>query len=348
MEKIKAAIIGLGRIGSLLEEDSKREKPCTHTGAISSNADCVLIGGCDINEERRKLFARCWGVPVYADAAEMLRSLKPQILVVATHPDSHYAYCRLAADNGIPVVICEKPLADTLGAARKIAALKGPAIICNHERRYSADYLKAREILAGGTLGNLLAVKAVLYMGETRRLLDVLWHDGTHLADAVMFLSGLILKHKKHWGAKLIDTGGTAWLEGELLPTPHSPIPVVIELGAGRDYCNPAPIPVVIEIGSGRDYLVFEIEFSCARGKLHIGNGVFEVWESDNCPYAEKFRSLKCTCSGFEGPTAYFSNMIADAVSLVRKPEAKPISSAEDGLSVIKYLNSVKKWKWRN
>ena len=86
---LSAAIVGLGRIASLLEEDSLREKPCTHAGAIASNADCRLVSGCDTNEERRRLFEEKYQVPVYADAAEMLRIHKPQILSIATHPDSH-------------------------------------------------------------------------------------------------------------------------------------------------------------------------------------------------------------------------------------------------------------------
>jgi hypothetical protein len=43
MEKISAAIVGLGRIAGMLEEDSLREKPCTHAGAITANSDCVLV-----------------------------------------------------------------------------------------------------------------------------------------------------------------------------------------------------------------------------------------------------------------------------------------------------------------
>ena len=158
MEKIPAAIVGLGRIASLLEEDSRREKPCTHAGAISANKDCVLAAGCDSDEERRRLFACRWGAPVYEDAAEMIRVHKPQILVIATHPDSHYHYCRLAAEMKVPVVICEKPLADNIAKARKIARLaeKGsPVIITNHERRYSQDYIRAKEILKEGKLGAL-------------------------------------------------------------------------------------------------------------------------------------------------------------------------------------------------
>jgi predicted dehydrogenase len=273
-------------------------------------------------------------------------------LAVATHPDSHYRYCRLAADAGVPVVICEKPLAGNLREARKISRLgqgvTGPVIITNHERRYSEDYIRAKAVLDEEKLGRLLSVRAVLYMGETRRLLDVFWHDGTHLADAVMFLSGSTLKHRRRRGAKLTAKTGTAWLEGELVPArrekPAQKVPAVTETGAGRDQGDSSPIPVVIEIGAGRDHLVFEIEFSCERGRLRIGNGVFEVWESVPSPYAEKFRSLKLTGETFTGPTGYFANMVKDAVACVQDPRRQPRSSAADGLRVIGYLHSVKTW----
>ncbi|WP_461248153.1 Gfo/Idh/MocA family protein [Treponema sp. R6D11] len=187
MSKLKAAVIGLGRIASLLEEDALREKPCTHAGAISANEDCVLAAGCDIDEERRNLFAQKWKVPVYEDAAEMIRVQKPDIVSIATHPDSHYRYCRLAAESGVHVVICEKPLADNIREARKITRLaeKGIVVITNHERRYSQDYIEAKAVLEEEKLGRLLAVRACLYMGKTTRLVDQLWHDGTHLADAI-------------------------------------------------------------------------------------------------------------------------------------------------------------------
>jgi len=331
VSKITAAVIGLGRIASLLEDDTLREKPCTHTGAITANPDCVLAAGCDIDEERRRLFTDKWKVPVYENAGEMLRVHKPQILVIATHPDSHYYYCRLAADSGVPVVMCEKPLAANIREARKIAGLGKKNkifIITNHERRYSDDYIRVKEILETKQLGSILSVRAVLYMGKNKKLLDVFWHDGTHLADALMFLSGAVLKHRRHWGAKLNANSGTAWLEGKLYP--------------GNKM---SPFPVIFEIGAGRDHLVFEMEFSCERGRLRIGNGIFEVWESSPSPYAEKFNSLKKTDEIFSGPTGYFANMVKDAVSCFKEPDRLPRSGAADGLRVIEYLNSVKKWK---
>jgi len=361
MNKIKAAVVGLGRIASLLEDDTLREKPCTHTGAVAADEDCVLAAGCDIDEERRRLFAERWKVLVYADAAQMLREHSPQIFIIATHPDSHYYYCRLASQMNVPVVICEKPLSDNVNDARKIVSMTkqkgGPVIITNHERRYSEDYIRAKNILKEGSLGAVVSVRAVLYMGRVKKLLDMLWHDGTHLADALMFLTDGILKHRGSCGAKLSSHNGTAWLEGELKrftanqhenkyqsSTPNSQLPSNSEIDASRDHCNLAPIPVIIEIGAGRDHLVFEIEFSCEKGRLRIGNGVFEVLESVPSPYAEKFRSLKNTGGIFSGATGYFANMLKDAAACAKDTQRTPVSGAIDGLKVIEYLNSVKKW----
>jgi hypothetical protein len=156
-----------------------------------------------------------------------------------------------------------------------------------------------------------------------------------------MFLGGGVLKHRRHWGAKLSShnglangkANGTAWLEASLLAEAD---------GKAKDK---TPTPVLIEVGAGRDHLVFEMEFSCEQGRLRIGNGVFEVWESGESPYAEKFRSLKQTAEAFEGPTGYFANMMADAAACAKDSGRQPKSSAADGLKVIEYLNSVKPWR---
>lgn len=392
MKKISCAIIGLGRIASLLEEDSLREKPCTHAGAIEADEDCELAAGCDIDEERRKLFAQKWGkilprttltstnsnqrfkdgqVRVYSDAAEMITIHKPDILVIATHPDSHYKYCRLAAEMQVPVVICEKPLADNIKDARKIvklaynggqagngkpAAKSSPIIITNHERRYCADYIRAKAILAEEKLGRLLSARACLYMGKTAPLIGQLWHDGTHLADAIMFLTDGLLKHKRRWGAKLSSKSGTAWLEGviekkkshrdtENTKDTKEEKRLIKSVTSVPPCLRERSFPVILEIGAGRDHLVFEIEFSCEKGRLRIGNGVFEVWESVPSPYAEKFRSLKNTGETFSGPTGYFANMLKDAAACVKDPARQPVSGAADGLGVIEYLNSVGRWR---
>jgi len=354
--KIKAAIVGLGRISSLLEDDSLREKPCTHTGAVTANEDCILVAGCDTNEERRRLYAEKWSTPnnpvcVYDNASKMIDIHQPQLLVIATHPDSHYEYCRMANEKkkkgiDIRVVICEKPLADNIDSARKIAQMPpggGIKIITNHERRYSNDYIKAKTILEEESLGKLISVKATLYFGKTRKLIDMFWDDGTHLIDAIMFLTDSILLYKNQWGADINERSGTAWLEGKLFEKTSRPNQRFEDAKTPRTQRENKVIPVIIEVGAERDHLVFEIEFSCEKGRLRIGNGVFEIYESVPSPYAENFRSLKNTGEVFSGPTGYFANMLKDAVACVKDPQREPVSGAIDGLRVIEYLNSVKK-----
>jgi predicted dehydrogenase len=305
---------------------------------VRANAETVLVAGADQDPKRRRVFAETWQCPVYAEAQEMLHTHAPKIVIIATHPDSHARYCRMAAACQVPVVICEKPLADTLQHAREIAALHRSgmmSILTNHERRYGMDYIQAKAILDAGRLGPILSLKATLYMGRTSRILDVLWHDGTHLADAIMFLSGSVMRHQRIWGARVNQRRGTAYLSGYL------------DLGIGC-YSGRRPIkepPFLLEIGAERDHLVFELEFSCTQGRLRIGNGIFEVWKSGESPYAEGFRSLRKTQDTFEGLTGYFANMVQDAVACVREPDRQPRSSALDGLRVIQYLNSVQPWR---
>jgi hypothetical protein len=145
-----------------------------------------------------------------------------------------------------------------------------------------------------------------------------------------MFLTGMEIRHRRSFGADLARREGTAWLEGRLT-SPGCP---------GKER-----IPVLIELGARRDHLVFELEFSGEKGRLRIGNGLYEVWESAESPYAQGFRSLSRAGDCFEGSTGYFANMMADAAACVREPGRQPRSGVMDGLRVIEYLNSVRKWR---
>jgi hypothetical protein len=330
------AIIGLGRIASLLEDDPLREKPCTHAGAITANPALRLAGGMDRDEARRQDFSRRWGCPVFDDARHMIESVRPTILHIATHPDSHYHYAALAESLGVPVVVCEKPLAANRPEARKIAAIhrrgiqgQGPTrILCNHERRYAGDYRAMREALKSGAYGALLSVKGTLYMGRNRAIRDILWHDGTHLIDAALFLADCsLIRYKKRFGASLESAAGSAFIYSALTcPSAE------------------ASLPFLLEVGAGRDHLVFELDFSLERGRLVVGNGVYQVWESVESPYAKGFRSLHLVTGGFSGPSGYFSNMVSDSLACAENPQHCPVSSAEDGLRVVEFMHKIGRW----
>jgi len=334
--RVRHVIVGLGRIADLLEADPLREKPCTHAGAILANADCALVAGCDINPERCAGFAQRHGLPVYTDLSDMLTAIKPDVLHIATHADSHRKLCEIAVRHGTKLVVCEKPMAANRRDARAMLALQDSGkvrILVNHERRFAADYRLARSHVESGRLGKLLSIHACLYMGEKRMLSDVLWHDGTHMADMIMFLAGGVLEHRKTLGT-LRANHGTAWLMGQV----HSD---ASNCHAERQ----TAIPVCWELGAGRDHLVFELELSFSHGRLRVGNNVFTVEQSEPSPYAKGFRSLGQVARGLGEPTGYFRGMLAEAVACARNPGRMPASSAREAWNVVHYLESVVRWR---
>ena len=323
MKPVTCAIAGLGRIGSRLEEDRLREKPATHAGAIVKNPDCVLVAGCDINEDKRKLFEERWGCSnTYENIEEMLSNTCPQILHVATPPQTHLGIVEAAAEHGVPVIVCEKPLAHTEEDARRIAAFHRNGrtkILVNHERRYSKDYGTAKRRVEEGTYGELLSVHSMLYMGRNRDLHDMLLDDGTHLIDAVHFLTGS--------GLRLVRC------ERAGLPGRQSLLVT----------CTARGIPVLFEVASGRAYVTFEIDLVFSEGRIRIGNGIYEEYESGPSPYYEGFHSLLKKKTRTPYPTGYFSNMLADAVLCATERDRDPVSSAIHGYEAIAVITAIKK-----
>jgi predicted dehydrogenase len=325
---LTCAVVGLGRIGSSLEKDSLREKPCTHTGAILSNPDCRLLAGADIDPEARRRYLEDWGeragpepLQVFTGADQLLAHVRPDILVASTPPENHLQIVSAAAEAGVPVVICEKPLAHSLADARRIARLHTNGrvkVLVNHERRYSADYRAVRELVDSGRYGRLISVNGTLYFGKSAAHRDVLLHDGTHLVDIINFLTRHTCRLRRGFGSMRAKTS-SAYLFG-----------------------TAGDIPVIIEVGAERDHLVFEVELSFEKGRVKVGNGVLRYEVSGESPYYENYRSLLPDEPPRIERTGYFSNMLEDAVRCVREPEYMPVSGAPDGLEVMKFIRSLR------
>lgn len=330
IDKITVALAGVGRIASTLEKDTLREKPCTHIGAVAAHPECSLIAGCDIDGEARERFMDDWGAldpaPQIFDSVEALLSdVSPGIMIVATYPDSHYPISALAAAAGVSVIICEKPLADSLRDARRTARLHTSGrtkILVNHERRYSADYNAVKEAVDSRLFGELLSVKAILYFGKSTPIKNMFLHDGTHLIDMVNYLCPGPLRIRGLSDSLKRKNGGAA-------------VSVFLTGSAGG-------VPVLIEAGNGRDHLVFELELSFEGGRIRVGNGVLEYEKSADSPFYEGYRSLVPEIAPIIGKTGYFYNMIDDAVRCFRDPSRQPVSSAADGYEVMKFIKAVR------
>ncbi len=84
-ECYKAAVIGLGRIGSSYPSG---DIPRTHAGAYSNNPRTEIIAGVDSDEKARNDFSLKWGkdIPVFSTVKEMLAHIHPDIVSVCVPP----------------------------------------------------------------------------------------------------------------------------------------------------------------------------------------------------------------------------------------------------------------------
>ncbi len=318
--QIPCAIIGLGRIASFLEDDLYREKPCTHAGAIDHHPLTYICGGFDVNPQRRDVFEKRWQASVYATLEKLLQKSKPAMVHIATPPQTHLFYLDACLEHGVPVIICEKPLAYDLPAAKKIldkVTSVSSKIIVNHERRFALDYNHVKKVIQSNRYGNLLSIHARLYLGKQRLLRDMLWDDGTHLIDSMHFLTDEKLAVKSVAGQGK-SRGTNILVHGKL-----------------------GSVDVMLECGGGRDHLVFELDLSFESGRIIIGNGLYKEFRSDVSIYYAGMKSLREVSSIRFPTTKYFLGMMEEAVKAYTDTAFVPRSSVDDAFAVMKVISTI-------
>jgi predicted dehydrogenase len=107
----------------------------------------------------------------------MLDSAKPEGAIIASPNALHAPMGIACAERGVHVLV-EKPIADTLDAARSLATAAeraGIALLVGHHRRYNPVIAKAREIIRGGSLGRLTTVVALWLIRKPDNYFDIAW-----------------------------------------------------------------------------------------------------------------------------------------------------------------------------
>lgn len=96
-----------------------------------------LVGGYDGAQPRRESWERETGVPAFASLEALFERTEPEVVVVATPPQSHAELCVQALEAGAHV-ICEKPFVMDLDEADRVLAAARAAsrhVAVNHEFR---------------------------------------------------------------------------------------------------------------------------------------------------------------------------------------------------------------------
>ncbi len=337
-----AALIGTGRIGFSLGFDKKREQPASHTMALMNNRRISLIAGCDSDEERLEKWKKYVGkAKTFSSSAQLYGWCRPDIITVAVNEDAHMKECIAAIEAKPRLVILEKPVALSVEEALKIKSAAENAnvpVMVNHERRFSADYIKAKEFIS--QIGDVQSVRGELLSGlrvyskkEEGTGAYSLLHDGTHLVDIMQFLLGDLAE------------------KGDVACEPILKDPQLVSLykddkGDVRNvsvHYSLKHCPDVTLAVSGRSkFFEFGVEILGTLGRIRVGNGYASFEKRQESKLYTGFYSLrKDKKVRLPKKTGYFSNMVQNAVDFL-DGTAELKSPLDDAIGDLAVLEEIK------
>lgn len=159
--KMRVAIIGQGRSGRDI-----------HGAFLRSEANTVaqVVAIVDRDEERRRRAKEEFGCDVYADYTELFGRRDIDLVVNASYSQMHYPISKDLLTHGFHV-LSEKPFGRTDWECRDLilTAKKHHRIISAfHQTLFSPSYLKFKEVLRSGKLGDAVQI-SLRYSSFSRR-----------------------------------------------------------------------------------------------------------------------------------------------------------------------------------
>ncbi len=164
--------------------------------------DVTIVGLMDLREEaalqRKAAFELPDDVRTGNDLETLLRDLKPDVVWNLTTPEAHRQVTLTAFDHGCHVMT-EKPLADSMEAAREMVAAAesaGKILAVIQNRRYANTIRTLREFIESSMLGRVTTLNCDFYIGAhfggfRDRMQHVLLLDmAIHTFDAARLIGG--------------------------------------------------------------------------------------------------------------------------------------------------------------
>jgi predicted dehydrogenase len=187
---LRCALIGFGNAGRNF-----------HAPVIAAVPGITLAG--IVSSQTAAVKAAWPGVPVLATPAQAFADPAIELVIIASPNDSHHALARAALLAGKHVLV-DKPCTVTLAETDDLLALaqaQGRVLTVYQSRRFDADFLSLKQVLATGQLGRLVQFES-RYDRFKPQVLDRwrdndvpgagLWLDlGSHLLDQCLVLLGV-------------------------------------------------------------------------------------------------------------------------------------------------------------
>jgi predicted dehydrogenase len=183
-KRYTAVVIGAGRIGATFDSPKSKEI-LTHCHAFTAHPDIELVGVCDERPGVAEAAGKRWNTPWFDHVGDMLTTLQPDIVSVCIYTDQHAALLRRIAKFRPKLVICEKPVTNSMNETKKIIReykRLGIPVLVNHSRRFDVDLANIQNNFRKGKYGKAISA-SMLY---THGVLN----NGSHVLDVAHWFFG--------------------------------------------------------------------------------------------------------------------------------------------------------------
>lgn len=330
MSKLKAGIIGLGRIAWKFEDDPKRNHPCTHAGALAALDGVELVAGTARRLESAVEFQNRWKTEkAYTSYMDMIRENQLDIIGIATNPETHADIVKEIASSGIKGILCEKPLALSLKDADEMIEAcekNNVVLITMHNRRWNGIYRKAKEIIESGELGIVHTLVGICQGCKPSKnwqseFEGPLLHDATHLFDIMRFLMGDI-----EWIISDVERSN---------PNEN------VEDNANSLMRFKNGVYATTLVNERTDYMRFELEIQCSKGIMVLQTNTAKLMRFNESKYASGFKELVLD----EFPPVQAMNPYMDAyqelIDSIRLGRNISVSTGEDGRAALEVIMAI-------
>lgn len=184
------------------------------------------------------------GIKSWRSVDEVYQDPEVDVVVITTFPETHFDMCKASLEAGKNVIV-EKPFVTTVKEASELAEIvkkTGKKLAVYQNRRWDADFLTLKQIMAEGTLGDISEFETHLDRHrpdpppESWKSKDAPAHGsiydlGTHLIDQAYNLFGMPKKVTGFVGTQRRGVSGGAHDSHTVLLHYDGPILVTVKAG---------------------------------------------------------------------------------------------------------------------
>ncbi|MCB2053877.1 MAG: Gfo/Idh/MocA family oxidoreductase [Geminicoccaceae bacterium] len=302
--------------------------------------DVTIEALCDVDAPNLERTARRYGVrAIYADARDLIGHAGLDAIGMAVGPVQHAAFGAAALERGLPIFM-EKPPGATCADAQRLmraAERAGKPLLIGFMKRYAVGNRIARNVIASGDFGRVLAITG-RYMTAPGYFAGDVDHTGFFLHHCVHYLDlpAFFASPIRGLSARMVENG-----PGRLL------------FHMGLDFACGAIATIEMGTVQSRGGPVERLEITGDHQRLEIDDVIEVTWRRDPPLKAEALDAVldpahdaltwkpNFTAAAAEDPKGYGALLSDVLEALAGRPSSAP--TIEDGVCAMHWLEELRR-----